>query len=168
MEPLREIRNRLLNGWQLSKMHTFEVAAVHQSFAPGGRGIVAEPQCGKSPYQSAGRRIGHSVVCSFPSQSGINARGETCLLGAKIVAGYPEPEILDIKNQELSGTLTLYSRPLSPNAGWCPHQVTLHAGIRLFRSPCSLVMTTSICNVPESIWRSTLMMRRQRNSLITF
>ncbi|EFH5935025.1 transcriptional regulator, partial [Escherichia coli] len=25
MEPLREIRNRLLNGWQLSKMHTFEV-----------------------------------------------------------------------------------------------------------------------------------------------
>ncbi|EMK7836243.1 transcriptional regulator, partial [Escherichia coli] len=21
MEPLREIRNRLLNGWQLSKMH---------------------------------------------------------------------------------------------------------------------------------------------------
>lgn len=33
MEPLREIRNRLLNGWQLSKMHTFEVAAGHQSFA---------------------------------------------------------------------------------------------------------------------------------------
>ncbi|HBI9570893.1 TPA: LysR family transcriptional regulator, partial [Escherichia coli] len=26
MEPLREIRNRLLNGWQLSKLHTFEVA----------------------------------------------------------------------------------------------------------------------------------------------
>ncbi|EEW2011333.1 LysR family transcriptional regulator, partial [Escherichia coli] len=25
MEPLREIRNRLLNGWQLSKLHTFEV-----------------------------------------------------------------------------------------------------------------------------------------------
>ncbi|HGU8378611.1 TPA: LysR family transcriptional regulator, partial [Escherichia coli] len=22
MEPLREIRNRLLNGWQLSKLHT--------------------------------------------------------------------------------------------------------------------------------------------------
>ncbi len=31
MEPLREIRNRLLNGWQLSKLHTFEVAARHQS-----------------------------------------------------------------------------------------------------------------------------------------
>ena len=83
MEPLREIRNRLLNGWQLSKLHTFEVAARHQSFA-----LAAE--CGKSPYQSAGRRIRYSVVCSFPSQSGINARGETRLLGAKIVAGYPE------------------------------------------------------------------------------
>lgn len=75
MEPLREIRNRLLNGWQLSKLHTFEVAARHQSFRSRGRGIVAEPQCGKSPYQSAGRRIRYSVVCSFPSQSGINARG---------------------------------------------------------------------------------------------
>lgn len=33
MEPLRDTRNRLLNGWQLSKLYTFEVAARHQSFA---------------------------------------------------------------------------------------------------------------------------------------
>lgn len=33
MDPLREVRNRLLNGWQLSKLYTFEVAARHQSFA---------------------------------------------------------------------------------------------------------------------------------------
>ena len=24
MDPLREVRNRLLNGWQLSKLYTFE------------------------------------------------------------------------------------------------------------------------------------------------
>lgn len=33
MDPVREVRNRLLNGWQLSKLYTFEVAARHQSFA---------------------------------------------------------------------------------------------------------------------------------------
>lgn len=26
MEPLRDTRNRLLNGWQLSKLYTFEKA----------------------------------------------------------------------------------------------------------------------------------------------
>ena len=83
MEPLREIRNRLLNGWQLSKLHTFEVAARHQSFALAAEELSLSLQCGKSPYQSAGRRIRYSVVCSFLSQSGINARGETRLLGAK-------------------------------------------------------------------------------------
>ncbi len=43
MEPLREIRNRLLNGWQLSKMHTFEVAARHQSFALAAEELSLSP-----------------------------------------------------------------------------------------------------------------------------
>lgn len=104
MEPLREIRNRLLNGWQLSKCILLKWLRA-SVLRHGGRGIVAEPQCGKSPYQSAGRRIGHSVVCSFPSQSGINARGETCLLGAKIVAGYPEPRKFLISKSGVIGNV---------------------------------------------------------------
>ncbi len=43
MEPLREIRNRLLNGWQLSKLHTFEVAARHQSFALAAEELSLSP-----------------------------------------------------------------------------------------------------------------------------
>ena len=91
MEPLREIRNRLLNGWQLSKMHTFEVAARHQSFALAAEELSLSPSAVSHRINQLEEELGHSVVCSFPSQSGINARGETCLLGAKIVAGYPEP-----------------------------------------------------------------------------
>ncbi len=45
MEPLREIRNRLLNGWQLSKLHTFEVAARHQS-PPTNRMAACSVQMG--------------------------------------------------------------------------------------------------------------------------
>jgi LysR family D-serine deaminase transcriptional activator len=33
METLKELGTRLLNGWQLSKLYTFEVAARHESFA---------------------------------------------------------------------------------------------------------------------------------------
>lgn len=43
MDPLREVRNRLLNGWQLSKLYTFEVAARHQSFALAAEELSLSP-----------------------------------------------------------------------------------------------------------------------------
>ena len=90
MEPLREIRNRLLNGWQLSKLHTFEVAARHQSFALAAEELSLSPSAVSHRINQLEEELGIQLFCSFPSQSGINARGETRLLGAKIVAGYPE------------------------------------------------------------------------------
>ena len=108
MEPLREIRNRLLNGWQLSKLHTFEVACD----------ISPSPPCSRELSLSF---VAVSHVSIMEEELGIQlfvrshrkvelTHEETCLLGAKIVAGYLN-QILDIKNQELSKTLTLYSRP---------------------------------------------------------
>lgn len=91
MEPLREIRNRLLNGWQLSKLHTFEVAARHQSFALAAEELSLSPSAVSHRINQLEEELGIQLFCPFPSQSGINARGETRLLGAKIVAGYPEP-----------------------------------------------------------------------------
>ncbi len=43
MDPLREVRNRLLNGWQLSKLYTFEVAARHESFALAAEELSLTP-----------------------------------------------------------------------------------------------------------------------------
>lgn len=34
MDVLKTLGTRLLNGWQLSVLSTFEVAARHESFAP--------------------------------------------------------------------------------------------------------------------------------------
>ncbi len=34
MDVLKTLGTRLLNGWQLSRLSTFEVAARHESFAP--------------------------------------------------------------------------------------------------------------------------------------
>ncbi|SUF98518.1 transcriptional regulator [Salmonella enterica subsp. enterica serovar Hartford] len=63
MEPLRDTRNRLLNGWQLSKLYTFEVAARHQSFALAADELSLSPQCGKPSYQSTGSRVGNPAIC---------------------------------------------------------------------------------------------------------
>lgn len=43
MEAPREVRNQLLNGWQLSKLYTFEVAARHQSFAMAADELSLSP-----------------------------------------------------------------------------------------------------------------------------
>ena len=43
MTDANEARNRLLNGWQLSKMYTFEVAARHESFALAAAELSLSP-----------------------------------------------------------------------------------------------------------------------------
>lgn len=43
MTDANEARNRLLNGWQLSKMYTFEVAARHESFALAAEELSLSP-----------------------------------------------------------------------------------------------------------------------------
>lgn len=43
MNDANEVGNRLLNGWQLSKMYTFEVAARHESFALAAEELSLSP-----------------------------------------------------------------------------------------------------------------------------
>lgn len=43
METLKELGTRLLNGWQLSKLYTFEVAARHESFALAAEELSLTP-----------------------------------------------------------------------------------------------------------------------------
>ena len=43
MDVAKEIGNRLLNGWQLSKLYTFEVAARHESFALAAEELSLTP-----------------------------------------------------------------------------------------------------------------------------
>ncbi|STR31682.1 D-serine dehydratase transcriptional activator [Klebsiella grimontii] len=52
-------------------------------------------------------------------------RANGCSGRWKSSLGSLNQEILDIKNQELSGTLTVYSRRPSPSAGWCPRSAIL-------------------------------------------
>ena len=111
METLKELGTRLLNGWQLSKLYTFEVAARHESFALAADGAVADAQRGEPPYQSAGRRAGDPAVVRSHRKVELTHEGKRVFWALKSSLDSLNQEILDIKNQELSGTLTVYSRP---------------------------------------------------------
>ncbi len=52
MTDANEARNRLLNGWQLSKMYTFEVAARHESFALAAEELSLSPSA-----------VSHRITC---------------------------------------------------------------------------------------------------------
>ena len=118
MEPLREIRNRLLNGWQLSKMHTFEVAARHQSFALAAEELSLSPSAVSHRINQLEEEWGDAERTEWidarvaPVRDGwyeVTTTGWDFTQFMEFKNG--DQEILDIKNQELSGTLTLYSRP---------------------------------------------------------
>ena len=111
MEPLREIRNRLLNGWQLSKMHTFEVAARHQSFALAAEELSLSPSAVSHRINQLEEELGIQLFVRSHRKVELTHEGKRVYWALKSSLDYLYQEFLDIKNQELSGTLTLYSRP---------------------------------------------------------
>ncbi|EFC6821031.1 DNA-binding transcriptional regulator DsdC [Escherichia coli] len=111
MEPLREIRNRLLNGWQLSKMHTFEVAARHQSFALAAEELSLSPSAVSHRINQLEEELGIQLFVRSHRKVELTHEGKRVYWALKSSLDTLNQEILDIKNQELSGTLTLYSRP---------------------------------------------------------
>ncbi len=120
MEPLRDTRNRLLNGWQLSKLYTFEVAARHQSFALAADELSLSPSAVSHRINQLEAELGIQLFVRSHRKVELTHEGKRVFWALKSSLDTLNQEILDIKNQELSGTLTVYSRPLSPSAGWCP------------------------------------------------
>ena len=111
MEPLREIRNRLLNGWQLSKLHTFEVAARHQSFALAAEELSLSPSAVSHRINQLEEELGIQLFVRSHRKVELTHEGKRVYWALKSSLDTLNQEILDIKNQELSGPLTLYSRP---------------------------------------------------------
>ncbi len=57
MEPLREIRNDCLTAGNYQKCILLKWLPG-TVLRPGGRGVVAEPQCGKSPINQLEEELG--------------------------------------------------------------------------------------------------------------
>ena len=111
MDPLREVRNRLLNGWQLSKLYTFEVAARHQSFALAADELSLSPSAVSHRINQLEDELGIQLFVRSHRKVELTHEGKRVFWALKSSLDTLNQEILDIKNQELSGTLTVYSRP---------------------------------------------------------
>lgn len=111
MEPLREVRNHLLNGWQLSKLYTFEVAARHQSFAMAAEELSLSPSAVSHRINQLEEELGIQLFVRSHRKVELTHEGKRVFWALKSSLDTLNQEILDIKNQELSGTLTVYSRP---------------------------------------------------------
>lgn len=111
METLKELGTRLLNGWQLSKLYTFEVAARHESFALAAEELSLTPSAVSHRINQLEEELGIQLFVRSHRKVELTHEGKRVFWALKSSLDSLNQEILDIKNQELSGTLTVYSRP---------------------------------------------------------
>lgn len=62
MDVLKTLGTRLLNGWQLSRLSTFEVAARHESFALAADELALTPSAVSHRINSWKRSWGSSSL----------------------------------------------------------------------------------------------------------
>lgn len=132
MDVMKEMGNRLLNGWQLSKLYTFEVAARHESFALAAEELSLTPSAVSHRINQLEEELGIQLFIRSHRKVELTREGRRVFWALKSSLDSLNQEILDIKNQELSGTLTVYSRP-SRSAGWYRRWAISLAAIRPFR-----------------------------------
>lgn len=111
MNEGKKARNRLLNGWQLSKMHTFEVAARHASFALAAEELALSPSAVSHRINLLEEELGIALFIRSHRKVELTQEGKRIYWTLKSSLDTLNQEILDIRNQALSGSLTLYSRP---------------------------------------------------------
>lgn len=104
-------KNKLLNGYQLSKLHTFEVAARHCSFAMAAEELSITPSAVSHRINGLEDELGFKLFQRFHRKIELTAEGQRVFWALKSSLEYLNQEIFEIKNQELNGSLTVYSRP---------------------------------------------------------
>lgn len=104
-------RNRLLNGYQLSRLSTFEVAARHGSFALAAEELSLSPSAVSHRINQLEAELGIKLFLRSHRKVELTEEGKRVFWALKTSLDGLNQEILEIKSQELSGSLTVYSRP---------------------------------------------------------
>ncbi len=104
-------RNTLLNGYQLSRLYTFEVAARHGSFALAAQELALSPSAISHRINQLEAELGIKLFLRSHRKVELTEEGKRVFWALKTSLDGLNQEILEIKSQELSGTLTVYSRP---------------------------------------------------------
>lgn len=104
-------RNQRLNSFQLSKLHTFEVAARHCSFSMAAQELSMTPSAISHRINGLEEELGIQLFKRSHRKISLTTEGERIYLTLKQSLNALNQEILEVQSGEVSGTLTIYSRP---------------------------------------------------------
>lgn len=133
MDPVREVRNRLLNGWQLSKLYTFEVAARHQSFALAADELSLSPSAVSHRINQLEEELGIQLFVRSHRKVELTHEGKRVFWALKSSLDTLNQKFSISKTRSCPGRSLCTHAPLLPSAGWFRRLVTLPVAIRRFR-----------------------------------
>lgn len=104
-------KNKRLNSFQLAKMHTFEVAARHLSFALAAEELSMTPSAISHRINALENELAILLFKRSHRKIELTAAGERIYIAVKASLTHLNQEILEVKSDDVSGELTVYSRP---------------------------------------------------------
>jgi len=105
------VPSRPLTGPQLSKMLTFEAAARYESFALAAQALSLTPSAISHQINQLENELGIELFARSHRKVELTEEGRRLFWTVSASLEAVNRELLDIKNQALSGTLTVYCRP---------------------------------------------------------
>lgn len=104
-------RNQRINSFQLSKLHTFEVAARHASFSLAAEELAMTPSAISHRINKLEQELGIALFHRTHRKIALTEEGERIYHSLTRSLNELNQEILDVKSGDVSGGLTIYSRP---------------------------------------------------------
>ncbi|MCW8328447.1 DNA-binding transcriptional regulator DsdC [Photobacterium sp. SDRW27] len=118
--------NMLLNGYQLSKLHTFEVAARHLSFSMAAEELSLSPSAISHRMNGLEDELGFKLFERFHRKIKLTSEGERIYTALQSSLALINQEVAEIRNNEISGSLTVYSRPSIAQCWLVPKLADFH------------------------------------------
>ncbi len=104
-------KNQRINSFQLSKLHTFEVAARHCSFSLAAEELSMTPSAISHRINKLEEELGIALFTRSHRKITLTEEGERIYLALNRTLNELNQEVMEVRNGEVSGELTIYSRP---------------------------------------------------------
>ncbi|MDZ7278530.1 DNA-binding transcriptional regulator DsdC [Pantoea eucrina] len=111
---------RDLNGGQLGRLYTFEVAARHASFAEAAAELALTPSAVSHRISQLEEELNIPLFIRSHRKVRLTEEGERIFTAMSATVDYLNREIQSIRNQGCSGQLTVYCRPSFAHAWLVP------------------------------------------------
>ena len=102
MDVLKTLGTRLLNGWQLSRLSTFEVAARHESFALAADELALTPSAVSHRINQLEEELGIQLFVRSHRKVELTREGKRVYWALKASLDGLNQEILDIITDEVA------------------------------------------------------------------